>query len=339
MAVPAGDPAVLAAEFTESASQLGAGRVPGILWPLCTRCWPAIRREVADLRQRGRARAGRGAGAAAGNGRVLITSRNALWPLGQGLEVPVLDLDAAAGFLTAPATRTPRRRGLAEAVGGLPLALEQAAAYTEATGGSLVDYLAMFSRRRAELLGRGQVAGYGGTVAAAWSLAFTQLEQSDPGRPGCCGCWRSAPPKPSVGTAAATPVRAERGAEPGGGAGAGALLEDELAAADAVAALRRYSLARPAGDETVSVNRLVQAVTADQMPEELRDAWRQAAAAVIEAAVSMKSEQPETWPASKLCCRRPSGPGPDQRWPVADRAVPRGERHLRRGPRPVAADR
>ena len=48
------------------------------------------------------------------------------------------------------------------------------------------------------------------------------------------------------------------------------LLDDELAVKDAVAALRRYSLIRPAPDGAVSVHRLVQAVTADQMPEDLR---------------------------------------------------------------------
>ena len=40
------------------------------------------------------------------------------------------------------------------------------------------------------------------------------------------------------------------------------LLEDPLAAKDAVAALRRYSLISPAADGSVSVHRLVQAVTA-----------------------------------------------------------------------------
>ena len=80
-----------------------------------------------------------------GNGRVLITSRNALWPPGQGLEVPVLDLEAAAGFLAARTGDTDRAAaiGLAEAVGGLPLALEQAAA-AHATGKSLASYLALF---------------------------------------------------------------------------------------------------------------------------------------------------------------------------------------------------
>ena len=44
------------------------------------------------------------------------------------------------------------------------------------------------------------------------------------------------------------------------------LLGDELAAGDAVAALRRYSLVTPGRGRPVSVHRLVQAVTADQMP-------------------------------------------------------------------------
>ena len=74
------------------------------------------------------------------------------------------------------------------------------------------------------------------------------------------------------------------------------LLDDELAARDAVAALRRYSLVRPAGDGAVSVHRLVQAVTADQMPDELRGAWRRAAAALVEAALPGDPRQPGTWP-------------------------------------------
>ena len=89
------------------------------------------------------------------------------------------------------------------------------------------------------------------------------------------------------------------------------LLEDPLAAGDAIAALRRYSLVTPAADGSVSVHRLVQAVTADQMPAELAGAWRQAAAAVIEAAIPG-----DPGPAGELarfarrCCRTPRRPSP-----------------------------
>ena len=75
------------------------------------------------------------------------------------------------------------------------------------------------------------------------------------------------------------------------------LLEDELAAGDAIAALRRYSLISPPADGSVSVHRLVQAVTAGQMPAELARAWRQAAAALIKAAIPGDTALPEVWPA------------------------------------------
>jgi hypothetical protein len=60
-------------------------------------------------------------------GRVLITSCNALWPPGQAVEVPVLDLQAAAGSLAARTGDADHQAAaaLAETVGGLPLTLEQ----------------------------------------------------------------------------------------------------------------------------------------------------------------------------------------------------------------------
>ncbi len=73
------------------------------------------------------------------------------------------------------------------------------------------------------------------------------------------------------------------------------LLEDPLAVGDAIGELRRYSLVTPAGGGSVSVHRLVQAVTADQMPAELARQWQQTAAALIEAAVPDDTDQPETW--------------------------------------------
>ena len=335
---------MLAAGFTELAAQLGAREAAGTRWRRCTRCWPATRRGGCWCSTTRRDRASVAAVCAAGgDGRVLITSRNALWPPGQagGGAGPRHRTSRRDSWSTAPATRTARRpRALAEAVGGLPLALEQAAAYIQATGGSLAGYLASFRRRRADLLARGEPAGYPGTVAAAWALAFTQLEESAPGRPGCCGCWRSARPnavplglllQPRPGLAEQLPAEVAPVLVP--------LLEDELAAGDAVAALRRYSLVRPAGDGAVSVHRLVQAVTADQMPERAgpgvaagrrrgdrgRDPRRPAAAGDLAGV-------------RRAAAARPGGPGCGQRRHGADRALSRVQRQLRGRPRTVPAD-
>ncbi len=57
----------------------------------------------------------------AGRGRVLITSQSALWPPGQAVEVPVLDVPVAAGFLVSR-TGDPDGQAaveLAEELGGL----------------------------------------------------------------------------------------------------------------------------------------------------------------------------------------------------------------------------
>jgi hypothetical protein len=182
-------------------------------------------------------------------------------------------------------------------VGGLPLALEQAAAYAQATGNSLAAYLALFQRRRQDLLARGQPAGYGRTVAATWTLAFTQLQHSDPGAAGLVRLLAFCAPEaiPLRLLLQPRPELADQLSPEVAGVLV-PLLDDELAAGDAVAALRRYSLARPAGDGAVSVHRLVQAVTADQMPAELRDAWRLAAAALIEGALPGDPSQPQDWP-------------------------------------------
>ena len=103
----------------------------------------------------------------AGRGRVLITSRDQIWPPGQALDVPVLDPEVAAEFLVNRTGDQDRQAALelAEKLGGLPLALEQAGAYIQATGDTLAGYLASFRQRRSEMLVRGEATGYDSTGA------------------------------------------------------------------------------------------------------------------------------------------------------------------------------
>ena len=298
---PAEAPTVLAAGFAELAAQLGVQGPADVRDPVASvhavlarfpASWLLIFDNAADR-----------ASVApflppAGPGRVLITSRNPDWP--QPLDVPVLDPDVAADFLVK---RTGDRdwqsaRDLAKILGGLPLALEQAAAYMLAIGGTLADYLALFRNRRPELLARGEPAGYSETVASTWVLALDRLQHAELGAVGLLRLLAFCAPE-------AVPLRLLLQPRPEltgrlGDAVAPvltALLEDPLAVGDAIAALRRYSLITPAGDGLVSLHRLVQAVTADQMPAELASEWRQAAAVLIEAAIPGDTAPPGTWSA------------------------------------------
>jgi hypothetical protein len=233
-----------------------------------------------------------------GRGRILITSQNHSWPPGQAIEVGVLDPGSSADFLVNR-TGDPDRQAaalLAAEVGGLPLALEQAAAYMQATGNLLADYLTLFRQKRAVLLGKGEPTGHTKTVATTWALAFTRLEQSQPGAAGLLRllAWFAPEAIPLRLLQPSTRLAGQFG--PNVAPILVPLLDEPLEIGDAIAALRRYSLVNPAGHGEVTVHRLVQAVTLDQMPGEESAQWRQAAGALIEAAIPADTSSPETWP-------------------------------------------
>jgi hypothetical protein len=299
---PAENATVLAAEFAELAAQLGAQGLADTRDPVAS-----VHAVLANFPTPWLLTFDNASGLAsvaaflppAGAGQVLITSQNPNWP-GQVLDVPMLDPETAAEFLVSR-TRDPDRqaaRELADLLGGLPLALEQAAAYTQAIGDTLAGYLALFRHRRPEILARGEPTGYSKTVASTWALTFDRLRQTDPIAIGLLRLLAFCAPE-------AIPWRLLLQPRPGLAGRLGdetgpvltPLLEDRLAAGDAIGALRRYSLVTPAADGAVSVHRLVQAVTADQMPAELAKEWQQAAAALIEDAIPADTRLPAAWPA------------------------------------------
>ena len=294
------DPAVLAAGFAELAAQLGAAEagdpvawVHGVL-AASPAPWLLLFDNAPD-----RASVARFV-PPAGPGRVLITSRNPNWP-GQALDVPVLDPRVAGEFLVSRTGDADRRAALelAGVLGALPLALEQAAAYVQASEESVAGYASLFRQRRADLLGRGEPTGSSQTVATTWRLAFEDLNQGAPGAAGLLRLLAFCAPE-------AVPLRLLLQPRPGLVEELGEdvasvlvpLLEDRLAANDAIAALRRYSLVTPAVGGSVSVHRLVQAVTADQMPADQARQWRLAAAALIGTALPLPAEPwiAEKWP-------------------------------------------
>src|SRR5215468_5037005 len=298
--LPAEDSTVLAAGFAELAAQLGTGDAgggdpvagahsalaasPG-QWLLIFDNAPGpgpVRAFLPPAR----------------NGQVLITSQSAVWPPGQAVEVPVLDTEVAALFLVNRAgdPDSQAAAGLAAELGGLPLALEQAAAYIEATGITLAEYLSLFADRRADLLARGADAGHPADVAATLGLALSRLGEEAPAAAGLLWLLAFLAPEPVPLHLLLSDAQVAGKLAPAVAATIGPLLGDRVAEGDAVAALRRYSLITPAGDGLVLVHRLVQAITRDQTPADPRPQWKKAAAVLVEAAVPADPDQPAAWP-------------------------------------------
>lgn len=297
----AGEPTVLAAGFGELAAQLGAREVLDTRDPVASvhsvlaalqAEWLLIFDNALDW----------GSVAAflppAGRGRMLITSQNPHWPPGRAVEVPVLRTEVAVDFLIKRTGDPDQRaaRELTTELGGLPLALEQAAAYMQAAGDTITEYLASFRQWRADMLARGEPMGYGKTLATTWALAFHRLRVAGPRVIGLLRLLAHCAPEAIPLRLLLKPLN-----EPSERLGHEVapvlvpLLANQLAAKDALATLRRYSLVSAPTDGLVSMHRLVQAVVLEQMPQGLAAKWRQAAAAVVEAAIPTDPKQPENW--------------------------------------------
>jgi hypothetical protein len=233
----------------------------------------------------------------AGPGRVLVTTQSQHWPPGQVLDVPVLGTEVATAFLVTRTGEADRAMAseLAAELGGLPLALEQAAAYMQATGTSLARYLPLFRARHADLLARGEAPGHREHVAATLSLALNRLEHDAPASVGLLRLLAFLAPEPvPLELLLDRPHLVSRlGAETTGLIEP--LLADPVAVDDAVAALRRYSLVTPTGDGQVQVHRLVQAITRAQLTGRQADRWRTAAESVISEAIPADTSRPEVW--------------------------------------------
>src|SRR4051812_7082004 len=118
-------------------------------------------------------------------GHVLVTSRSVHFDdLGKTIALTPLTRNESVSFLRKRTGRNDSNddaRRLAQALGDLPLALEQAAAVIEQSRISFAEYLARFETHWAELLkqGRKPTDDYPGSITMAWELSFRQLEESN----------------------------------------------------------------------------------------------------------------------------------------------------------------
>jgi tetratricopeptide (TPR) repeat protein len=118
-----------------------------------------------------------------GPGHILVTSRNQRWSdLAKVLEVDVFTRPESINLLErrSPGISKLDADQLAEKLGDLPLALEQAAAWQAETGMPVAEYLELLDERMEQLLDVTSLGNYPKSVAATWRIAFERLTVESP---------------------------------------------------------------------------------------------------------------------------------------------------------------
>jgi len=264
----------------------------------------------------------RGALPQGGAGHALITSRHEAW---RGVASPLLvqewERPESVAFLQR---RTGQDDGaaaaaLAEELGHLPLALEQAGAYMDSTGRALAEYLELYRLHRQKLLERGRPStDYPATVATTWEISFQQVRQASPAAAELLNlCAFLAPddiPLPLLCAGAKHLPQS-----------LAAAVADPLRCDEAMAALRDYSLLEVRG-QNLAVHRLVQAVVRDRLAEKARQKWAAAAVRLVAEAFPSGTDPADvhTWPeCARLLPHALAAAGHAEAQPVAGEATAR----------------
>ncbi len=231
-----------------------------------------------------------------GSGHVIVTSRNPNWEsLAKSLEVLVFERPESVKFLLR---RTDQRdekaaEALAEALGDLPLALEQAGAYVKETGISFEDYLKRFQEERNEILRYGKPDTYPETIATTWEISVKAASKETPESLDLLNL--CAYLSPDLIHRPMLVKGSEHLPDP-----LASTVKNDVKMDKALASLRRYSLIDFSGDGFF-IHRMVQAATQDRMGEEDRKKWAEAAVRLIDDAFPKDHlDNPQSWASCSL---------------------------------------
>ena len=293
--VPSEDPATASLHLAKLANRLGL-RTPGEVTPEAVR--EALRRELSSrsdwllvfdnasgpddiaplLPDR--------------TGSILITSRNPNWGgLAQSFCLRVLERSDSIAFLqkrTGLSNRDGSAGKLAQALGDLPLALEQAAATIEQTRITFADYLTRYEGHWAELLRSGRTPGdYPDTIAMTWELAFREVSRDVPVAAALLNlCSFLAPmeiPRSLLNETAASLPRP-----------LSTSVADPVALDAVIGRLHHYSLIE-ANEKTISLHRLVAALVRDRLPQQQRENWCDVALRMMAGSFDFDGDSMSSW--------------------------------------------
>jgi tetratricopeptide (TPR) repeat protein len=202
-----------------------------------------------------------------GPGHVLITSRNHRWEdVVEAVPVDVFTREESITFLNKRVRKSiapDDADRLAEQLGDLPLALEQAGALQAETGMSVDEYIELLEEHTSQLLDEGKSTEYPISMTAAWNLSVSRLGERRPEAIDLLRCCAFFGPEPiprdvfSQRISGLSPQLTR-------------LLSNPIQLSRAVGELGRFALARiDPSSRTIQVHRLIQALVRDELePEE-----------------------------------------------------------------------
>ncbi|WP_194896034.1 FxSxx-COOH system tetratricopeptide repeat protein [Catenulispora pinisilvae] len=230
------------------------------------------------------------------HGHVLITSRNPAWAQEAApVEVEVFTRAESVEHLRrrVPGLAVEDADALSVALGDLPLAVEQAAAWLTETGTPVGEYLAELDRQASAVLALNQPGDYPVPVATTWTISFEALRDRSPAAVRLLQLCSFLAPEP-VSMALLRSDQMIQALIPYDEA-----LRDRMMIGRVVREVGRFALARvDAASNTLQVHRLVQSVIRARMSEEEQE---QACHEVHRVLVGARpragdTDDPENWP-------------------------------------------
>lgn len=225
-------------------------------------------------------------------GHVIITSRNPNWDsIARPFPLrPMKRVDSVQFLLNRTGQKKPDTAVgvLAQALGDLPLAMEQAAACIERTRIDFNGYLKRFETHWAELLGQVRTSGeYPDSVEMTWEISFRQLQEEAPNSANLLDLLSflgpDAIPRHLLRTGAATlPEDLAK------------VVMDDFTFGEAIASLRNYSLIDDDG-RVLGVHRLVGTLVRDRLHDSEKKMWAEAAVKMVVCAFKFDSQDLTSW--------------------------------------------
>jgi tetratricopeptide (TPR) repeat protein len=226
-----------------------------------------------------------------GPGDVLITSRNHRWQ--SVIDTVSMDVFVRAESAEFLIKRVPKGLSeadadrLAEKLGDLPLALEQAGAMLAETGMPVDEYLRLLNEQVTNIMAEGKSPDYPMSMTAAWKLSVSTLEQQLPQAREllrCCAFFGSE----------AIPTDVFRRGTQAAQASVASVMSDPILLARAIRELGRFALVTIDG-RSVTVHRLIQALLRDELTAEQQADYRHQVHLILAAAAPKNPADDRQW--------------------------------------------